>query len=384
MMNKVIFPGQTIGIIGGGQLGRMLALSAKEMGFRIAVLDPTPNSPCAQVADIEIVASYNDQQAIEKLASVSDVITYEFENIDYDCLQWIEEHSYLPQGSQLLHVTQNRFTEKSAIVEAGIPVAAFRLCQTEDDLIHGVEDFSYPCVLKTTTGGYDGKGQIVLKSEEDLAEAKQLIEQRECILEDWVPFDKEVSVIVVRGIGGETSVFPVAENIHVENILHASIVPARISDELRAQAVRCAETLANELGLIGILAVEMFVTKDEHIFVNELAPRPHNSGHYTMDACATSQFGQHVRAICGWPLGEITLLKPVVMFNILGEHIEAVYQKIDQYSNAKLHMYGKAEAKKKRKMGHLNILAQSTKEALEKASALRIWEREEQWLEGKR
>lgn len=384
MKKKMIVPGRTIGIIGGGQLGRMMALSAKEMGFRIAVLDPTPNSPCAQVADIEIVAAYNDRKAIEELANVSDVITYEFENIDYDCLQWIEEHAYLPQGSHLLHVTQNRYTEKNAIMNAGIPVAAFRLIQEEEDLLRGVQDFSYPCVLKTTTGGYDGKGQVVLRSEEDLVEAKQLITERECILEDWVPFEKEVSVIVVRGIDGKTSVFPVAENIHVENILHSSIVPARISEEVQLQAVLCAETLANELGLIGILAVEMFVTQDQRIFVNELAPRPHNTGHYTMDACETSQFQQHILAICGWPLGETSLLKPVVMFNILGEHIEEVFHKIDQFSSCKLHVYGKAEAKVKRKMGHLNILAQDTNEALDKARSLRIWEREEQWLEGKR
>jgi 5-(carboxyamino)imidazole ribonucleotide synthase len=379
-MKQVILPGQTIGIIGGGQLGRMMALAAREMGYKIAVLDPAPNSPCAQVADIEIVAAYNDKNAIKELAKVSDVITYEFENIDYDCLRWLEGNTNLPQGSKLLRMTQNRYTEKNAIIQAGVPVAAFRLIRNEQDLLQGIEDFSYPCVLKTTTGGYDGKGQVVLKSDHDILKANELIQLQECILEDWVPFEKEISVIVVRNAAGETSIFSVAENIHVENILHKTIVPARISKELEEQAIQCAQTLANELDLVGTLAVEMFVTKDSGIYVNELAPRPHNSGHYTIDACETSQFQQHIRAVCGWPLGKTTLLKPVVMVNILGEHIEGILDNVNQFSDCKLHLYGKAEAKHKRKMGHLNILG-DIEVALHKVQMLGIWDCEEQLLE---
>ncbi|MDG4658356.1 5-(carboxyamino)imidazole ribonucleotide synthase [Ectobacillus antri] len=372
---KMILPGQTIGIIGGGQLGRMMAIAAKEMGYKIAVLDPTPNSPCAQVADTEIVAPYNDIHAIQKLASISDVITYEFENIDYEALRWLEKEAYLPQGSEVLRLTQNRYTEKNAVMRSHIPVAAFRLICTEQDLLHGVADFSYPCVLKTTTGGYDGKGQVVLQSEADLPQAKALLMNNECILEDWIPFEKEISVIVVRSVSGETKVFPVAENIHINNILHKTIVPARIPTELQEQAICYAETLANDLNLVGTLAVEMFVTKDQ-LYVNELAPRPHNSGHYTMDACETSQFQQHVRAVCGWPLGETTLTKNVVMVNILGEHIEGVLSNVNQFAHCKLHLYGKAEAKHKRKMGHLNILC-DIDTALQKVQTLGIWNREE-------
>lgn len=378
-MKRVILPGQTIGIIGGGQLGRMMALAAREMGYKIAVLDPAPNSPCAQIADIEIVAAYNDKHAIEELAKVSDVITYEFENIDYESLCWLETHTYLPQGSKLLQLTQNRYTEKNAIVQAGIPVAPFRLIQTEQDLLQGIKEFSYPCVLKTTTGGYDGKGQVVLKSEADVSKANELIQSQECILEDWIPFEKEISVIVVRNTMGETKVFPVAENIHVENILHETIVPARILPELAEQAIQCAETLANELDLVGTLAVEMFVTKDG-LYINELAPRPHNSGHFTIDSCETDQFQQHIRAVCGWPLGETTLLTQVVMVNILGEHIEGVLGNVNQFSDCKLHLYGKAEAKQKRKMGHLNILG-DVETALRKVQMLGIWDREEQLVE---
>ncbi|WP_129731537.1 MULTISPECIES: 5-(carboxyamino)imidazole ribonucleotide synthase [Bacillaceae] len=381
-MTKKIIPGQTIGIIGGGQLGRMMAISAREMGYNIAVLEPTPNGPCAQIADIEIVAPYNDLQAIEQLATVSDVITYEFENIDYDCLRWLEQHAYLPQGSRVLKTTQNRFTEKNAISQAGIPVAPYELVRSQQELLAAVEKLSYPCVLKTTTGGYDGKGQVVIRNKEGLAPAIELAEQAECILEAWVPFEKEISVIVVRSVSGETKVFPVAENIHVENILHETIVPARISKEVEQKALECAEHLANELGLVGTLAVEMFVTAGGGLYVNELAPRPHNSGHYTIDACETSQFEQHVRAICNWPLAETTLLKPVVMVNILGEHIEGILSQIGQLSDSKLHLYGKKEAKHKRKMGHLNILADDIDTALQKAQTLGIWHREEQVLEG--
>ncbi|MDD1366631.1 5-(carboxyamino)imidazole ribonucleotide synthase [Bacillus sp. MHSD_36] len=383
-MTRIILPGKTIGIIGGGQLGRMMALAAKEMGYKIAVLDPTKNSPCAQVADIEIVASYDDLKAIQYLDEISDVVTYEFENIDYRCLQWLEKHAYLPQGSQLLSKTQNRFTEKNAIEKAGLPVATYRFVQNQDQLTEAITELSYPSVLKTTTGGYDGKGQVVLRSEADFDKARELANAAECILEKWVPFEKEVSVIVIRSVSGETKVFPVAENIHVNNILHESIVPARITEELSQKAIAYAKVLADELELVGTLAVEMFATADGEIYINELAPRPHNSGHYTQDACETSQFGQHIRAICNLPLGETNLLKPVVMVNILGEHIEGVLRQVNRLTGCYLHLYGKEEAKAQRKMGHVNILNDNIEVALEKAKSLHIWDHQEQLLEGKR
>ncbi|MDZ5606089.1 5-(carboxyamino)imidazole ribonucleotide synthase [Bacillus pseudomycoides] len=383
-MTRIILPGKTIGIIGGGQLGRMMALAAKEMGYKIAVLDPVKHSPCAQVADIEIVASYDDLKAIQHLAEISDVITYEFENIDYRCLQWLEKYAYLPQGSQLLNKTQNRFTEKNAIVKAGLPVAPYRLVQKQEELLEAITELSFPCVLKTTTGGYDGKGQVVLKSEADVARAMELVNHAECILEKWVPFEKEISVIVTRSVSGETKVFPVAENIHVNNILHESIVPARTTEALSQKGIEYAQVLADELQLVGTLAVEMFATADGGIYINELAPRPHNSGHYTIDACETSQFGQHIRAICNLPLGETNLLKPVVMVNILGEHIEGVLGQVNRLTGCYLHLYGKEEAKAQRKMGHVNILNESIEVALKKAQSLHIWDHQEQLLEGKR
>jgi len=370
----VIMPYKTIGIIGGGQLGRMMCLAAKAMGYYVAVLEPTPNCPCGQVADIEITASYNDMDAIKKLAEISDVITYEFENIDYDALTYLEKHAYLPQGSHVLKTTQHRFREKSAIRDMGIPVPKFHLIDNPQVLEKVV---SYPSVLKTTMGGYDGKGQIVLKSEADLPAANILASQAECILEEWMPFSKEVSVIIARSTNGESAVFPVAENIHVNNILHQSIVPARISKELEERAILYAKKIADGLNSVGILGIEMFVVGDE-IYINELAPRPHNSGHYTIDACITSQFEQHVRAVCGLPLGETTLHTPVVMVNILGDHMDR--EQIDNLEpympllpKGKLHLYGKAEAKLARKMGHISLLG-DIDESLAAAEAAGIWE----------
>jgi len=352
-----ILPYKTIGIIGGGQLARMMALSAKAMGYYVAVLDPTPNCPCAQVCDIEITAAYNDMNAIKKLAEISDVITYEFENIDYDALAYLENNAYLPQGSSVLKTTQHRYREKSAIKNMGIPVPDFYLIQSPEQL---TETVFYPSVLKTTMGGYDGKGQVVLKTEADLPEAMNLALNQECILEKWVPFSKEVSVIVARSTNGEVSTFPVSENVHVNKIIHLSIVPARISKEVETKAIACAKKIAEELDIIGVAGIEMYVVNDE-ILVNELAPRPHNSGHYTIDACVTSQFEQHIRAVCGLPLGDVTQHTPVVMVNILGDHMDknemhnlAPY--LPLLKNGKIHLYGKAQAVDKRKMGHLNLL----------------------------
>ncbi|MGN1400271.1 MAG: 5-(carboxyamino)imidazole ribonucleotide synthase [Bacillus sp. (in: firmicutes)] len=371
-----VLPGQTIGIIGGGQLGRMMALSAKAAGFKVAVLDPVQNGPCGQVADIEITASYSDLAALGRLAEVSDIITFEFENINGEALDWLTQHARVPQGSELLKISQNRVYEKRTITEAGVEVAPYEVIRGKDDLDEKIELIGMPAVLKTATGGYDGKGQHVIRSYNDLAAAKELLEHRECVLESWVPYEKEVSVIVVRKNNGETSVFPVAENIHVENILHQSIVPARISDEVEKMAIEKALQIADHVSLVGILAVEMFVTEDGKIYINELAPRPHNSGHYTMDACSTSQFEQHIRAICNWELADAALLKPVVMVNVLGQHVKPLLEKIPSVENWKIHFYGKAEAKHKRKMGHVNIVRGTIEEALASADASKIWNSE--------
>ena len=373
LANKVILPGQTIGIIGGGQLGRMMALPAKAQGFRIAVLDPTEDCPCGQVADITIKGDYDDIEAIQQLAKVSDVITYEFENIDAECLQWLDENTYVPQGVKLLEITQDRVKEKAAIQSAGVEVAPYAVIEKEADLYHHIKELGLPAVLKTARGGYDGKGQFVIRDEKEVTEAALLLQAGTCVLEKWVPFEKEVSVIVCRNANGQTAVFPVGENIHRENILHETIVPARISEKAKEAAVEKAIQLAQSFQLVGTLAVEMFITSDG-LYVNELAPRPHNSGHYSIEACETSQFEQHIRAVCNWPLANTELLKPAVMVNILGEHQDGVIGKIPDVKDWKIHLYGKKEAKLKRKMGHVTLLRDSIEEALSEIEQSEIWQ----------
>ncbi|MBO0959253.1 5-(carboxyamino)imidazole ribonucleotide synthase [Neobacillus sp. MM2021_6] len=371
--NKTILPGSTIGIIGGGQLGRMMALAAKAQGYRIAVLEPVSDSPCGQLADFEVIGSYDDLDAIAKLAVMSDVITYEFENIDADTLRWLCSKAYVPQGPELLTITQDRIKEKAAIQQAGVQVAPYEVIESVEDLLLKIEWIGYPAVLKTARGGYDGKGQLVFKTEQDLSKAAVLLNHGRCVLEKWIPFEKEVSVIVTRRLDGETAFFPVAENIHEENILHTTIVPARIPDELREKAVREARQIADSLGLVGTLAVEMFVTSEGKIYINELAPRPHNSGHFSIEACETSQFEQHIRAICNLPLGSTELLKPAVMVNLLGEHLDCLFKEFQTIKGWKVHLYGKKEPKLKRKMGHVTILKDNVDEALWEIEKSTIW-----------
>ncbi|MGG1244331.1 5-(carboxyamino)imidazole ribonucleotide synthase [Bacillus cabrialesii] len=358
MSNQITYPGAVIGIIGGGQLGKMMAVSAKQMGYKVAVVDPVKDSPCGQVADIEITAHYNDREAIRKLAEISDIITYEFENIDYDALHWLKDHAYLPQGSELLLITQNRETEKKAIQAAGCEVAPYSIVNTKDELKQAVQELGLPAVLKTCRGGYDGKGQFVIKEETQMEQAAALLEHGTCILESWVSFKMEMSVIVVRSVNGEVSTFPAAENIHHNNILFQSIVPARVEEGIQKKAAELAVKLAAELNLVGPLAVEMFLTEDGELLVNELAPRPHNSGHYTLDLCETSQFEQHIRAVCCLPLGNTDLLKPGMMVNLLGDEVKLVEEEPELLKEAKLYIYGKHEIKKGRKMGHITFMKQ--------------------------
>lgn len=374
-------PPSTIGILGGGQLGRMLALAGRNMGFRFVTLDPTPDGPCGQVADHQIVATYDDVNAARDLAERSDVITYEFENVDAQVAALLESESYVPQGSQLLYTTQHRLREKAAIQAAGAPVAPYRAIATLVDLEQAIAELGVPSVLKTATGGYDGKGQFVIRRLDQVGEAFAALEpaKTELVLEQFIAFEKEVSVIAARNPDGEIRTFPVAENIHVDNILHVSIVPARIRADVAERAEALAKSIAETLDVVGLIAVEMFVTAEGELFVNELAPRPHNSGHYTMEACRTSQFEQHLRAICNLPLGDTSLMQPVVMVNLLGQHVEPTLEWMRQHDpaatgiTAKVHLYGKAEAKAQRKMGHINLLVDEPERALTWIENSPIW-----------
>lgn len=369
----MIYPGQTIGIIGGGQLGRMMAVAAKEAGFKIAVLEPAMDSPSGQVADIHIVAPYDDEAALEELAEVSDVITYEFENIDYEGLKRLTEIAYVPQGAELVRITQNRVTEKAAIVEAGCPVAPYVTAANYEELIAKIDEIGFPCIVKTARGGYDGKGQQLLKTKEDLPLAQELFAHSICIAEGFVPFIKEISVIVQRNGNGETYCLPVGENIHVHHILHETIVPARIDEQTAAQAEQEAAKIADHLDLVGTLAVEMFVLEDGGIVINELAPRPHNSGHYSIEACNISQFTQHIRAVCGWPLRKPKLWSPSIMVNVLGQHVVPLTNSISKYPDWSVHLYGKAEAKVNRKMGHVTIMTDDVNTTLKQIKDSGIW-----------
>jgi 5-(carboxyamino)imidazole ribonucleotide synthase len=294
------------------------------------------------------------------------------------------KEAYVPQGSQLLYTTQHRLREKKAIEASGVPVAPYEEIKSVDQLREAVLRFGAPCVLKTATGGYDGKGQWVIRSLDEVQEAFETLSRAhtELVLEQFIHFDKELSVIAARSPRGEVKAFPVAENIHVDNILHLSIIPARIPQAVQKEAEKLAIRIASSLGVIGLIAVEMFLTKDGQLFVNELAPRPHNSGHYTMEACRSSQFEQHIRAICNLPLGSTELMSPVVMVNVLGEHVEPLIELMDQGLFAedgespvspKLHLYGKHEAKEKRKMGHINLLASHVDTALDWVDRAGIW-----------
>ncbi|MGM8364033.1 5-(carboxyamino)imidazole ribonucleotide synthase [Virgibacillus sp. W0181] len=362
--NKLILPPQTIGIIGGGQLGRMMAIAAKYMGYQVAVLDPTPNCPTAQVSDKQITARYDDMEAIKELTNIADVITYEFENVDLDAASYIEQQGKLPQGAYALQITQNREEEKTLIKENGLPVPSFTIVNSGGECKQALEKMSLPAVIKTCRGGYDGKGQLKITNANDIAEAVTFAEEKHpCIVEEWIPFDKEISVVFSRSQAGEITFFPIAENDHKDHILYETTVPASISESLAEQAHEAAAVLAEKIHVVGTFAIEMFV-RDEQIFINEMAPRPHNSGHYTIEACNVSQFTQHIRAICGLPLTEISLLQPAMMTNVLGEDLPGTLQAMQSCSDGFVHLYGKDEAKAKRKMGHVTFIG-ATEEAVQ-------------------
>ncbi|WP_375712459.1 5-(carboxyamino)imidazole ribonucleotide synthase [Liquorilactobacillus uvarum] len=372
-LSNIVAQGKTIGIIGGGQLGQMLTFSAKKAGFRVLILDPNPDCSAGQAADAQIVAPYADLKAIEELAQRSDVLTYEFENVDLQALEDAKRLASIPQGTRLLAITKDRIKEKTFLKEHGLRVAPFAEINNVLDLKGAIEKIGYPSVLKTCQGGYDGKAQIVLKQEADLAEAAELLEKGQCILEGWVHFDKECSVMIGRSISGEISVFPVSENIHRNQILHESIVPARLPKEVLKEAQQMAVQIAKGIDLCGILGVEMFVSSDGKIFVNELAPRPHNSGHYSIEACNFSQFDIHNRAICDWPMPKIELLQPVVMVNILGQHVAGCAQLVKDKPQWQFHDYSKGEIRKDRKMGHITILTNNIKETLDEVDNTKVW-----------
>ncbi len=365
VMNPVL-PSATIGLLGGGQLGRMFAIAARKMGYRIHTFDPTPDCPTGQVADLEINRPFDDLKALQDFASNVDVLTYEFENIPSTSLEAIQSTVRLHPKPEILHICQNRRREKEFLRKSGFPVADFRVVEDVESLRSGVKAIGIPSVLKTADFGYDGKGQQKITAFGGEEEIWKRHGAPVGVLEQWISFEAELSVLVARDIRGEMKTFPVARNHHENHILAVSEVPAGFSPGVEKEAVTLARGIAESLGLVGLLAVECFLTREGKIVINELAPRPHNSGHFSFDACETSQFEQQLRAVCGLPLGETRLLRPVLMRNLLGDEWSGgtpPWDRLLALPGFKLHLYGKSEARPGRKMGHYCVLASSIEEA---------------------
>lgn len=369
-MNTQILPGATLGMLGGGQLGRMFTTAAQTMGYKVVVLDPDPQSPAGIVADSHICAAYDDETALSEMAQLCAAITTEFENIPAQTLAFLESKTTVHPSSKALAATQNRNVEKQFIASQGIATAPFLPIQRREDIAEAETAIQFPAILKVATFGYDGKGQVPCNNLDDVYQAFDTLDKKECVLEQRINLAREVSVVLARSETGSITNFPVAENVHVNGILHTTTVPSGISSDLSQKAIQMANKIAKGLGYVGTMAVEFFVSEEGAIIANEIAPRPHNSGHYTLDACHTSQFEQQVRMLCGLPSGDCDLESPVVMVNILGDvwgNSEPHWDKLLAAPNIKLHLYGKQAARVGRKMGHFNVLSADTETAMQQA-----------------
>jgi 5-(carboxyamino)imidazole ribonucleotide synthase len=362
----MIEPGATIGILGGGQLGRMTALAAASLGYRTHVFCPEPDSPGKQVTPNATTAAYDDRAALQRFAETVDVVTFEFENVSAAAAAEAEAHAIVRPNGRALHIAQHRIREKSFLADRGLPVTPFAAVRTEGDLVEGVARVGVPAVLKTASFGYDGKGQVRVERAGDAAARWAEIGRQEAVLEAFLDLELELSVIGARGVRAEWSYFGPFENAHRNHILDVSVAPAPVAARVASEAVEITRAVMDALDYVGILCVEFFLARDGRLLINELAPRPHNSGHLTFDACRTSQFEQQLRAICGLPLGSPELLQPAAMANLLGDVWAGGEPKWDAalaFPAVKLHLYGKAEPRPGRKMGHLTALAPSRDEA---------------------
>jgi 5-(carboxyamino)imidazole ribonucleotide synthase len=373
-MTRRYAPGSTIGVMGGGQLGRMFAIAARRMGYRVQIFTPEEESPAGQFADLTRIADYNNEAAVRRFADEVDVITFEFENIPIETVNWCAENCDVRPAGSILHTAQNRLREKTFLADAGIPVAPFRAVRNANELENAIEQIGRPAILKTAAFGYDGKGQQMITAREDCDEIWSATSADEMILEGAIDFEKEVSVIVARGIDGAVATFPLCENIHRNHILDVTVVPARVEPAVEHEAAQLACSIAEKLDLVGLLAVEMFLKRDGELIVNELAPRPHNSGHWTIEACVTSQFEQQVRAVCSLPLGSTEILRPAAMANLLGDvwlRGEPQWSRALEGSGVHLHLYGKSEPRPRRKMGHLTAFGANAEEAIARVAEAR-------------
>jgi 5-(carboxyamino)imidazole ribonucleotide synthase len=370
----IYLPGSTIGVMGGGQLGRMFAMAARRMGYRVEIFTPEEDSPAGQFADLTRIAEYTNESAVRRFASDVDVVTFEFENIPIETVEWCAHEREVRPAGAILHIAQNRLREKNFLASAGIPLAPFRAVKSAHELSSAIEQIGRPAILKTAAFGYDGKGQQMINARDDFDEIWSASSADELVLEGAVDFAKELSVIVARGPDGAMATFPTCENIHRNHILDITVVPARVEETVQSEAAQLACAIAEKLELIGLLAVEMFLKSNGELLVNELAPRPHNSGHWTIEGCATSQFEQHVRAVCGLPLGSTEILRPAAMANLLGEIWqggEPNWSKALESEGVHLHLYGKREPRPRRKMGHVTALGTSVEDAIARVTKAR-------------
>ncbi|MEI7864807.1 MAG: 5-(carboxyamino)imidazole ribonucleotide synthase [Chthoniobacterales bacterium] len=363
---RPVLPGGTIGLVGGGQLGRMFGIAARRMGYRVHTLEASPDSPAGQISDVEVTANYDDLEKLSAFAAAVDVVTFEFENIPVAPLEAVEEIRPVLPRPGILHICQNREREKEFLVRHGFPCAKHRTVSSAAEAAAAAAAMGFPCVIKTADFGYDGKGQSKLGSAAEAADAWNKLGAPRAVLEEWVDYRCEISVVCARDASGRVECFTPSENIHRNHILHRSIVPARVDDAVAREAGYLAVRIARTLDLVGVLAVEFFVRRDGTLLINELAPRPHNSGHFSFDACVTSQFEQQLRAVCGQPLGSPRLLSPVVMVNLLGEaweNGEPNWAALLSDPDVKLHLYGKKGPRSGRKMGHFCVLKPTIEDA---------------------
>jgi 5-(carboxyamino)imidazole ribonucleotide synthase len=373
-MSRRFLPGATIGLMGSGQLGRMFAIAARRMGYRVHIYSPDAATPAGQFSDREVTGAYEDENAVRAFARELDLLTFEFENIPRATIEWCAAECEVRPAGSILHTAQNRLREKDFLSAAGIPVAAYRAIRSEPELERALEEIGTPAILKSAAFGYDGKGQRMIA---DGSELDQIWRERpgdELILERAIDFAKEVSVIVARSGDGSLATFPVCENLHRDHILDITVVPARVSPAVETSAAQLARIIAEKMELVGLLAVEMFLERDESLLVNELAPRPHNSGHWTIEGCATSQFEQHLRAVCGLSLGSTEILRPSAMANLLGDlwvDGEPDWAEALAVPGIHLHLYGKRDPRPRRKMGHLTAVAPSAESAIASISRAR-------------
>ena len=372
-METMVPPGSTIGLLGGGQLGRMFGIAARRMGYRVHTFEPAPDSPAGQVSDREFNGSYTDKSLLDEFVASVDVVTFEFENIPAEVVNRISQRKPVHPRAEVLHICQNREREKTFLRGYRYPLTPFAIVSNQEEFDAAIEQVGTPAVLKTADFGYDGKGQRKIGKGERFKFSTFGAER--AILEKWVSCEHELSVICARNERGNVCAFPASENIHVGHILDHSIAPGRIPPEVAQLAQSIAESIANDLDVVGLIAVEFFLTRDGDLLVNELAPRPHNSGHYTFDACITSQFEQQLRAVCGLPFGAPDLLSPIVMVNLLGDlwgaGVAPNWKLIFQHARAKLHLYGKLEPRPGRKMGHYCVFGETVEEALKEALKIR-------------